>query len=183
MPKMCTDEEYANMPCICVLYIGSLELLWWNTGGSICFTKFNITKHLRMYTEQWGILIPALEWVQNVNSGWWRGWYFDRNSLKSVNSIYKMTGVAQTCAWRIFHSDGLYLCYLQVVQHFLLGDYAKCLWFCEWMQPQARLCATFCAWMTFNLPGWCHQHKEFAFLRTGKSTWCCTMSFWTLMFG
>ena len=94
-----------------------------------------------------------------------------------------MTGVAQTCAWRILHSDGLHPCYLQVLQHFLLGDYAKCLWFCEWMQPQARLCTTFFAWMTLNLPGWCHQHKEFAFLRTGKSTWCCTMSFWTLMFG
>lgn len=38
-----------------------------------------------------------------------------------------MTGVEQTCAWRIFHSDGLYPCYLQIVQHFVLGDYAKCL--------------------------------------------------------
>jgi len=38
-----------------------------------------------------------------------------------------MTGVEQTCAWRIFHSDGLYPCYLQIVQCFVLGDYADCL--------------------------------------------------------
>jgi hypothetical protein len=48
---MFSDEEYASMPCVFGFYIGSLELLWWNTGGSICFTEFNITKLLRMYTE------------------------------------------------------------------------------------------------------------------------------------
>jgi len=49
--------------------------------------------------------------------------------------------------WGIFHGDDLYPCYLQLAQHFVLEDYASCLWFCEWMQPQVRLCTTFCTWM------------------------------------
>jgi hypothetical protein len=58
---MFSDNEYANMPCVFGFYFGSFELLFWNIGGSICFTEFNITKHLRMYIEQRGILVPALE--------------------------------------------------------------------------------------------------------------------------
>jgi hypothetical protein len=49
---MFSDEEYANMPYVFGFYIGSLEQLWWNTDGSICFTEFNITKHWRIYTER-----------------------------------------------------------------------------------------------------------------------------------
>ena len=37
-PKIFSDIEYVNMPCVFGFYIESLELLWWNTGGSICFT-------------------------------------------------------------------------------------------------------------------------------------------------
>jgi hypothetical protein len=43
MPKIFTDGKYANLPLVCGFYIGSLELLWWNTGVSICFGEIQVS--------------------------------------------------------------------------------------------------------------------------------------------
>jgi hypothetical protein len=60
------------------------------------------------------------------------------NSNRSICRISR-TGVAQTQVWRILHHDGFYPYYLQSVQYPLPRDHAKCVLFCEWLQPQLHI--------------------------------------------
>jgi hypothetical protein len=34
-------------------------LLWWNTSNNVHFAEFHIAKHLRMYTELRGSVVPS----------------------------------------------------------------------------------------------------------------------------
>jgi hypothetical protein len=83
--------------------------------------------------------------------------------------ISRTSCVAQTLVWRILHHGSFYLYCLHRVQHILLLDYANCVQFYEWLQPQPHIlcdvlftdkgqCTRGVITSTWNSHSWAHEN-------------------------